>query len=125
AKTTRPVIGSVVRRESIFARLDRTDGWTVAWISGPAGSGKSTLAASYVEARNLRCIWYQIDPDDSDAATFFHYLGHAARRFDRNRPRELPAFSPQYADDVASFARRFFRQLFSGTRSPAALVLDN
>ena len=125
AKTTRPVIGSVVRRESIFARFDRTDGWTVAWISGPAGSGKSTLAASYVEARNLRCIWYQIDPDDSDAATFFHYLGHAARRFEGSRPRELPAFSPQYADDVASFSRRFFRQLFSGTKAPAALVLDN
>ena len=125
AKTTRPVIGSVVRRESIFARLDRSAGWTVAWISGPAGSGKSTLAASYVEARNLRCIWYQIDPDDADVATFFHYLGHAARRFDEGRPRELPAFSPEYAGDVASFSRRFFRQLFMGAKAPAALVLDN
>lgn len=125
AKTTRPVVGNVVRREQLFARLDQTAGWTVAWISGPAGAGKSTLAASYVEARSLPSIWYQIDADDADIATFFHYLAHAARRFEGRKSRDLPAFSPQHAKDVAGFSRRFFRQLFLRTRTPAALVLDN
>ncbi|MBI3044607.1 MAG: hypothetical protein HYY78_17455 [Betaproteobacteria bacterium] len=125
AKTTRPVIGSAVRREPLFTRLDGIPGRTVAWISGPPGSGKSTLAASYVEARGYPCIWYQLDPDDGDVATFFHYLGHAARRLDDGRSRELPAFTQQHADDVASFSRRFFRQMFARAKAPAVLVLDN
>ena len=124
AKTTRPVIGSAVRREALFARLD-SSGRAVAWISGPPGCGKSTLAASYVEARNYACIWYQLDADDADVATFFHYLRHAARRLDDGGTRDLPAYSAQYAGDVGSFARNFFRQLFMRARGPAALVLDN
>ena len=125
AKTTRPVIGSAVRREALFARMDGTPGRTVIWISGPPGAGKSTLAASYVEARNPACIWYQLDPDDADVATFFHYLGHAARKLDDGRARELPAFAPQYSGDVAAFARNFFRQLFMRAKAPTVLALDN
>lgn len=125
AKTTRPVIGNVVRREALIARFEQSDSWKVAWISGPAGAGKSTLAASYVEARRYPSIWYQLDPDDADIATFFHYLAHAARRFDEGKPHDLPAFTPQHAGDVAAFSRRFFRQLFMRAKTPAALVLDN
>lgn len=124
AKTTRPVVGSVVNRERLFARLDGSPGRTVTWISGPPGSGKTTLAASYVEKRGFRCLWYQVDPDDADVATFFHYLRHAARKLEGNA-RALPAFSPEYGADVGSFSRRFFRELFALAKGPLALVMDN
>jgi DNA-binding SARP family transcriptional activator len=126
AKTTRPAIGALVPRERLFALLDGTPGRTVAWISGSPGSGKTSLAASYVEARRLRCLWYQIDADDADVATFFHYLGHAARRLDgtaRAKEPATPASRP--GSDVAAHARNFFRQLFARAKAPFALVLDN
>ncbi|HUN70143.1 MAG TPA: BTAD domain-containing putative transcriptional regulator [Burkholderiales bacterium] len=125
AKTTRPVVGSAVPRERLFARLDGAPGRTVAWISGPPGSGKTTLAASYVEARRMRSLWYQVDPDDADVATFFHYLGHAARKLDGGRAREFPAFGSPEGAELAAFSRKFFRHLFSRAKGPFALVLDN
>ena len=125
AKTTRPAISAIAPRERLFARLDGAPGRTVMWISGPPGSGKTTLAASYVEARGYRCLWYQVDPDDADAATLFHYLAHAARKLDAGRARDLATFTPQIGADVASFARKFFRQLFARAKAPFALVFDN
>jgi ATP/maltotriose-dependent transcriptional regulator MalT/DNA-binding SARP family transcriptional activator len=128
AKTTRPSVRGAVPREALFARLDgadAADGRAVAWIFGPPGAGKTTLAASYVEARGLACVWYQLDADDGDPATFFHYLGHAARKIAGPRARDLPAFTAEQGEDLPSFARRFFRLLFARAKSPLALVLDN
>lgn len=125
AKTTRPEIGNVIAREALFQRLDGTAARTVAWISGPAGAGKSTLAATYVDARNYDCTWYQVDPDDEDLQTFFHYLAHAARRWGA-AAQALPRLGSESAeDDIAAFARRFFRALFAAAPAPSALVLDN
>jgi ATP/maltotriose-dependent transcriptional regulator MalT/DNA-binding SARP family transcriptional activator len=118
-------MGAVIARPALFARLDEPVGRSVVWISAPAGSGKTTLAAGYVEARRLSCVWYQVDADDADPASFFHYLTHAASKLGGARSPEMPAFTPQHNDDVASFARNFFRRLFARATPPFALVIDN
>ena len=124
AKSTRPEISGVVPREALFARLDGTPARCVAWISAPPGYGKTTLAASYVEARDYRWAWYQVDRDDDDGETFLHYIAHATRKF-RGDGATLPAFGPEHHGDLAAFARRYFRALFADATGPTALVLDD
>src|SRR5206468_3033746 len=73
----------------------------------------------------IKGIWYQVDPGDSDPATFFYYLGQAAKPFTRKTQRPLPLLTPEYLQDVEGFSRRFFRELFSRLPEGATLVLDN
>jgi len=74
-KITPPVLPKVVPRKRLFSLLDQKEHYQVTWISGMAGSGKTTLVASYLDARNIPCLWYQMDEGDGDIATFFYYLG--------------------------------------------------
>jgi len=125
AKITRTVPSGVIQRERLFRRLDQGRHRPVIWISGPAGSGKTTLASSYIEARGLRCLWYQVDAGDADLATFFHYLGLAGKKASPRSRRPLPALTPEYLLGVPEFSRNFFEELCRRVGSPAALVFDN
>lgn len=124
AKSTRPEIGGVVLREALFVRLDGSPARTVAWISAPPGFGKTTLAASYLEARQFRWAWYQVDADDDNGESFLHYLAHATRKL-RADADALPTFGHDRPADIAAFARRYFRALFAGVKGPAAVAIDN
>ncbi len=95
------------------------------WVSGPPGSGKTTLISSYVEARRISCLWYRADGGDADTATFFHYMGLAARAAARGRRAPLPVPSPEFRPDPATFARRYFEDLCGRLKAPALIVLDD
>ena len=87
----------------------------------PPGAGKTTLIASYLSARRLQSLWYQVDEGDEDLATFFYYLGQAAPK----RKRSLPLFTPEYQQGFKIFTRNFFRELYGRLKPPFALVFDN
>ena len=74
AKTTRPTLAATVARPRLFHLLDRARRRPVTWVGGPPGAGKTTLVASYLRARKVRTLWYQLDEGDADVATFFYYL---------------------------------------------------
>lgn len=126
AKVTRPLLYGAVPRERLFARLDAERSRRRAvCVVGPPGAGKTTLVASWLDARQVRGIWYQVDPGDADVATFFHYLGQALRGVSGRAARPMPALTAEYRADVAGFSRRFFRSLFGRLPAGSALVLDN
>lgn len=90
AKLCRPTIADTVARTRLFSRLDECLQRPVAWVTGQAGAGKTTLASSYIQARDLAPLWYQLDEGDADPAQFFYYLGVAADAVTRKRRTPLP-----------------------------------
>lgn len=95
------------------------------WITGPPGAGKTTLVASYVKARDLPVIWYQVDGSDTDIATFFYYLAQAGHKAAGHEHLVLPLLTPEYLPDLTGFTRRFFRTLLASVPATTVLVLDN
>jgi len=123
AKLNRPWLPVIFPRERLFARLDEFADRPGTWIGAPGGYGKTTLAASYVEARGTPCLWYQLDEDDADPATFFYYLGMAADA--HGAGPLLLLLTPEYQGDLPAFARRYFRALFQRLAPPCILLFDN
>lgn len=120
-KITRPSLSRVSPRRRLFALLDRGRRASIVWVTGPPGSGKTTLVSSYLDARHLRYIWYQLDGGDADLATFFYYMGIAATGDAHGT--HLPLLTPEY--DIDTFTRHYFRTLYGRLKTPFTLVLDN
>jgi DNA-binding SARP family transcriptional activator len=115
----------ILPRERLFHLLDRGLDRPVTWVQGPGGSGKSTLVASYLDYHKLQSIWYQVDNGDADIATLFYYMGLAAKKAAPHSRHPLPLFTPEYQLGIATFARRYFENLFARLKPPYVLVLDD
>ncbi len=125
AKLNPPRLPAIVERPRLYQLLDRARKRPVIWINAPPGFGKTTLVASYLRARKVRPLWYQVDEGDSDIATFFHYLSVAAKQAAPRYRTPLPHLTPEYLQGLPTFTRRFFEQLYARLKPPTLLILDN
>lgn len=125
AKLAVPALANILERTRLFLQLDAAIRKPVAWIGAPAGSGKTTLVASYLAARKIKPLWYQIDSRDADPATFFAYLRDAVASLAPRKLETLPLLTPEYLAGIAVYTRNFFEKLFARLRPPAVLVFDN
>lgn len=125
AKIVRPKLSGTVKRDRLFHLLDQGKQKPVIWVSAQGGSGKTTLVADWLDSRKLPCLWYQLDEGDGDIASFFHYMGMAAKNAAPRYKKSLPVLTPEYLQGIPVFTRRYFEGLFSRLKSPSVVVLDN
>ncbi len=124
AKLSRPQTAGLIPRPRLFARLERACARGTVWVCAPGGAGKTSLLATWIEAGERAPLWYRVDADDSDAATLVHYLGRLAAAHAPGAP-PLPALTPEYLEGLATFARRFLRDLYAHLPAPFVLVMDD
>ncbi len=124
AKLTRPRLYGTVPRARLFQCLDERRQHPLLWITGPPGAGKTSLIASYVSERKIPCIWYQVDAEDADPATFFYYLGKSVEKISKGKT-SMPVLAPEHLSNLNRFVRRFFRELFDRLEENSLIVLDN
>jgi LuxR family transcriptional regulator, maltose regulon positive regulatory protein len=124
AKLTRPRLYGTIARARLFQSLDDRRQHPLLWIAGPPGAGKTSLIASYVAERKIPGIWYQVDAEDADPATFFYYLGKSVEKVSKGKAN-MPVLAPEHLSDLSGFVRRFFRELFDRLGEGAVVVLDN
>jgi len=124
SKITRPLCRDIFPRNRLFTLLDTLSDKPALWISGPPGSGKTALVSSYLEQADSACIWYQIDSEDNDPATFFYYLAKGAEQA-VGHSLAVPPFTAEYFENPLSFTRWFFELLLAGFTKPVVFVFDN
>ncbi len=125
AKLTRPSPDGIFPRKRLFRSLDQARGRPMIFITAPPGSGKTSLVTSYLKDRKRPCLWYQMDEGDADVASFFYYMGIAAKKAAPRYKRPLPLFTPEYGLGIPTFTRRYFESLCSRLKPPYFLVFDN
>ncbi len=124
-KTQKPALSDIFIRQRLFQLIDDYSDKKIYWVSGPGGAGKTTLINSFVDKRNVPCIWYQVDESDQDVAGFFHYLGLAGNVAAANHEIRFPNFTAEYMFGLREFSRNFFAELFQIQQPGTYLVLDN
>jgi LuxR family maltose regulon positive regulatory protein len=125
AKITRPVLAGSYPRKRLFRLIDSARKQKVVWVTGPPGSGKTTLVSSYLAARRIPCLWIRLEEGDADPATFFHYLGLAAKKAAPRIRKPLPVLTPDQRPAVTVFAQRYFESLFSRLKAGSVIVFDD
>ncbi|MBL8396705.1 MAG: hypothetical protein JNL84_00970 [Candidatus Accumulibacter sp.] len=112
-------------RERLRRRLDGLLAESSVWITGSPGAGKTALIASYVEARALPALWYDVDRGDADPAVCCDYLRRAVLSFSVEVAAALPVPEPALAGSFEPFLAHFFTAFYRAIAPRRPLVFDN
>jgi LuxR family maltose regulon positive regulatory protein len=124
-KVTRPRLFPTYQRTDLNNLLDELSATPLIMVHSKPGSGKTTLVSSYIENRDIPCLWYRLDRHDEDLAIFFYYLGIAALRSNPCIKTALPQVSAERVLRVPSLAKEYFHKLFQCIESPFMMVIDD
>ncbi len=123
-KLAPPRLGRVFARERLFAELDLAAEQPALWLGAAPGAGKSTLISSWLQARQRRAMWLQVDVGDADPATFVQSLDTLFTRA-AGTPFALPPFCADDSGDLAGWLQRRVRLYVAQLAPPWVLVFDN
>ena len=88
AKISAPRLGESYQRTRLFRALDDGRRKRVIFVAAPAGAGKTSLVASYLAARRLPALWYNVDARDADVANLFADAAALYHRVVEGNPHE-------------------------------------
>ncbi len=100
AKLCIPGLARGIVRPRLFELLDKARRGYGVWIVAHGGAGETLWWPLTIAGRRLLYIWYQLDQYDADPATFFCYLGIAAKFATPNYDVNLPLLTPESLPDV-------------------------
>jgi len=124
-KITRPRPKPTYLRTELFGLLDELIRIPLILVNGMPGSGRTTLISSYIESRNIPCLWYQVDREDEDLAVFLNYLKIATFKLISNFKIKLPQVLTGRSFSIDSQAREYFTTLYKYLGSHFMIVLDD
>jgi ATP/maltotriose-dependent transcriptional regulator MalT len=124
-KIIRPRFARYHRRGDLLSLLDVLTPAPLIIVSGLVGAGKTALVSSYVESRNVACLWYQLDQGDENLATFFYYLNIAAADIGPDNKGDVPLPSPQCIAGHSEQVKVYFRNLYQFLNVPFLLVFND
>jgi ATP/maltotriose-dependent transcriptional regulator MalT len=125
AKIIRPRFARTHRRGDLLSLLDVLNPAPLIIVSGLVGAGKTALVSSYVESRNVPCLWYQLDKGDENPATFFYYLNIAAADILPRNKGDVPLPSPECMAGDSEHVKVYFRDFYQYLEAPFLLVFND
>jgi len=65
---------TTLQRSALLSLLYKNRKKKLFLICAGAGYGKTTLVSQFITRKNIRCMYYQLDEDDAEPATFISYI---------------------------------------------------